>query len=884
MSPQHTIAHYRITAKIGEGGMGEVYRATDTKLGRDVAIKILPDSFAQDAARMARFEREAKVLASLNHPHIAQIYSVEERALVMELVEGENLQGPLPVGTAIEYARQIAEALEAAHEKGITHRDLKPANVKVTPEGAVKVLDFGLAKVAEEGPGNTGTPGDGSRNACATISPTLSMARQGASAATQLGMIMGTAAHMSPEQAAGKPVDKRADIWSFGVVLWEMLTGQRLFDGETVSHTLAAVLRDETDFGRLPKETPAGMRELLGRCLERNTKSRLRDIGEARIALENLARQPQGLEPATANLRPTRLPWVIAAAAILIALGLGLVVFRRVPEEARVVKLSLLPPEKAVLTATSPPALSPDGRRLAFVATLDGKTGLWVRDLDGLAARLMSGTEGANGPFWSPDGRSLAFAAGGKLRRIDVAGGPSVSLCDATRAYGGSWNQNDIILFAPSPVDAIFRVPAAGGTATPATTLDRESGEIRHRFPWFLPDGHHFLYLGVSGDPEKTGIYVGDLDSKARRRVLTADSNAVYALPGYLLFVREGSLMAQPFDADKAQTAGDPVPLAGQVNFNYGGTVGLGQFSSSQNGVLAYASGGAGGNVQLTWFDPSGKVLGVVGAPSDLYWPAISPDGSSVVVDRRDPQTGLSDLWLRDLKRGAESRFTSGWGNWAIWSPDGGHIAFASSRGGPLVLHQKATSGSFQEEVLDKTAIQKWPLDRSRDGRYIIEQINDPKTGFDIWVLPLDGDRKPFPYLQTPSWEHFAKLSPDGRWLAYGSDETKRNEVYIQTFPTPGGKRQVSINGGGRPIWSRDGRQLFFIGADRKMMAVGVKNSAGKLELSVPKALFDSHIGANSNLWFDVAQDGRFLIPTQVEDSAGAPMTVVINWTAGLKR
>ncbi|MBZ5607139.1 MAG: protein kinase [Acidobacteriia bacterium] len=855
MDPQQ-IAHYRITAKLGEGGMGEVYRAVDTKLDREVALKILPAAFAADADRMARFEREAKVLASLNHPNIAQIYGVEERALVMELVEGETLKGPLPLDTALNYARQIADALEAAHDKGIIHRDLKPANVKVTPQGVVKVLDFGLAKAADE------------RLADPQNSPTLTISP------TQAGVILGTAAYMSPEQARGKPVDQRADIWAFGCVLFEMLTGRQAFSGETVSDILAGVLVKEPNLDA----TPAKVRPLLEKCLAKDPKQRLRAIGDWPLLLDEPVAATAPAQSRTGWLWPT-----VAALLLLVTLALAYVAYRHVTEEARVLRFPVLPPEKA--SFTGPPAISPDGRRIAFIARLDGKDSLWVRDLDSLAARAFPDTDGASYPFWSPDSRAIGFFASGKLKRIDATGGPGFTLADAPSPRGGSWSRNGVILFAPTILSGLRRVTAAGGSVTPVTELDHALSENAHRTPWFLPDGRHFLFTARSNDPEKNAIYVGDLDSKSRTRVLSESSNAVFVQAGYLIFMRAGTLMAQPFDPGKAQTTGDAVPVAEQVAYDSLNLVG--RFAVSQNNILVYASGGASfGDAQLTWFDRSGKVTGTVGIPGISQWAAISPDGNTVVADRLDPQTGFFDLWLHDLTRGTASRFTfnSKTNQFPVWSPDGSHIAFHSTREGVGHVYRKAVGRAAQDEALDKNASGKRPDDWSRDGRYIIEETppSTPKTGDDIWVLPLFGDLKPFPYLQTEFNEHFAKLSPNGRWLAYASDETKRNEIYVQTFPAPGGKWQVSTNGGARPVWSRDGKELFYIGADQKMMVVEVTGGA-KFEASVPSPLFDTRL-TSGNTWFDVSKDGRFLIPASVEQSTSVPMTVVVNWTAGLKK
>jgi len=888
--PSQRLGPYEILAAIGAGGMGEVYRARDTRLQRDVALKILPAIFAADPARMARFEREAKVLASLNHPNIAAIHGLEEsgstRALVMELVEGPTLAeriaaGPVPVDEALPMMKQVAEALEYAHDHGVIHRDLKPANIKVKADGTVKVLDFGLAKALQ----------DEQTEVDLRNSPTLS------AVATMQGVILGTAGYMSPEQAKGKAVDRRADIWAFGVVLVELLTGKTLYVGETPAETLAAVMMKDPTLSALPASTPPAIHNLLRRCLDKDPRQRLQHIGEARIILADVLSGAAPAEPLAATSKSReRVAWAVATIAAAAGLVLAVGHFREPVEAKRVIKLSVLPPDKAVFNPRSIPALSPDGQRLVFVANLNGQNALWVRDLDSLAARPLPGTDGADHPFWSPDGRFIAFFAGGKLKKIEVAGGPALSLCDAEGnlqgGLGGSWGKNDIIVFSPLNNGPLFRVSAAGGNATPATELNQAASEISHRFPWFLPDGRHFLYMARSDDSERTAVYVGDLDSKNRRLVLAIASNAVYTPPGYLLFVRDRILMAQTFDADNIRTTGDPFPIAEQVESPSGGVFAQGQFSSSQNGVLAYVASGAAGLAQLVWFDRSGKVIAgsvSISAPSNsILWPAISPDGHAVIEDHFDAQTGLYDVWLHDLARGTASRltFNSKTNRMPIWSPDGSHIAFHSNDGN---LYQKATSGVAPDEPLDNDARNKRADDWSRDGRYIIEETQgDPKTEFDIWILPLFGDRKPFPYLQTQFAERHAKLSPNGHWLAYVSNETKRDEVYVQTFPTPGGKWQVSTNGGGYPVWSKDGKELFFISADRKLMAVEVKVDAvrggPRFEAGVPKPLFDTRFLPTDNSWFDVSKDGRFLIPTIPEQEANTPMTVVVNWTAGLKK
>lgn len=866
------LGSHEITALLGKGGMGEVWRARDTKLKREVAIKILPDEFSRDPNRLARFEREAEVLASLNHPNIAAIYEFVEaqgsRFLVLELVEGETLaerikRGPIPVDEALSIANSICDALEAAHEKGIVHRDLKPANVKITHDGKVKILDFGLAKAMEQTPATT-----------LSNSPTLlSMA------ATNAGVILGTAAYMSPEQAAGKPVDKRTDIWSFGVVLWEMLTGKGLFEGETVSHTLAAVLTKDPDWTQLPAGTPAAARRLLRRCLERERKRRLPDIGAARLEIEE-AKAGGPVDDAATAVAPRRsiLPWVAAGLFAAATLVLVFLHFDRSPESPHVYKFSVLLPENATFSEFEAPAVSPDGRRLVFPAILDDKEALWMRDLDSLTTHLLPGTEGGSQPFWSPDSRLIAFFANGKLKKVDVAGGLAVTLCDAPDPRGGAWSKNDVILFAPTNGSPLLRVPAAGGNATPETEINRAMGEASHREPSFLPDGRHFLYSAAGSDRGRSAVYVGDLDSKSRVMVVPINSNAVYASPGYILFMQKGTLMAQAFDAGTLRTSGDAVPIVEQVRSE--GNAIHGQFSVSQNGVLVYLSGTAWRNVEVTWFDRSGKASGILGPPGEKEWAKISPDGSTVAMDRRDPQTGIFDIWLHNLTRGTDSRLTFGPSDsrFPVWSPDGGHIAFLSGAD----LYQKAIGGTAQDTTLEKGVNpSRWARDWSRDGRYIIEEEGLGHIG--IWALPLFGDRKPFRYLQNEFRGGDAKLSPNGQWMAYSSNETGRYEVYVATFPTPTGKWQVSTNGGRFPVWSRDGKELFFIALDRNMMAAAVSGASSKFEAGVPKPLFATRL-AQLNPMYDVSEEGRFLIPTEVERENAAAITAVVNWTVELKK
>jgi len=874
---------YEIRNLIGAGGMGEVYRARDPRLGRDVAIKVLLEVFAKDAERMARFEREAQLLAALNHPNIATLLGLEESdksgALVMELVEGPTLAdrlaaGPIPLDEALPIARQIAEALEYAHEKSIVHRDLKPANVKLTREGVVKVLDFGLAKALGDDPGEAGSAN----------SPTLSLA------ATRAGMILGTAAYMAPEQAKGKPVDRRADIWAFGVVLFEMLTGRRLYSGETAAETLAAVMMKEPALDPLPAETPQAIRKLLRRCVEKDRKRRLQSIGEARIAIEEELATPArdaAVVAASPPPRPKRaLAWMalVAAVATVAALALAVAYFRRTPAEARAVSLALPPPEKA---SFGPIAVSPDGRRVAFTATQAGRTQLWVRPLDSTAAQALPGTEDASYPFWSPDSRFLGFFAQGKVKKIEASGGPPRTLADAPAGRGGTWSRDGVIIFAPAPGAGLSRLAASGVEAKPLTTLDPSRLENSHRWPVFLPDGRHYLCYVRSPLREHRGIYVFGLDSKKGIRLLGDESNVAYVEmpsgPGYLLFIREAALLAQPFDAKQLQLAGEPFSVAERVG--YEASFSWGAFSASNNGVLVYDPIGPSLSDQLTWFDREGKRLGAVGSPVGVhYQPWLSPDEKSVAIEQFDLQLTF-DIWLIDLSRGAPSRFTFDPANdqYPVWSPDGSRIAFASSRNGLLNLYLKVATGAGQEELLQKSAIAQAPEDWSRDGRWLAYWERHPETSVDLWVLPLSGDRKPVPFLRTKANEHGGRFSPDGKWMAYHSDETGSQEVYVQPFPASGGRWQVSKDGGGYPKWRRDGKELFYLAADKKIVAVDVETGS-TFQVGVPRPLFETRISV-PYAHFAVTGDGRrFLVPTPVAGAQSTPATVVLNWTAGIKR
>jgi len=897
------LGSYEVVAAIGAGGMGEVYRARDTKLGRDVAIKVLPEAFAHDAERLSRFQREAKMLASLNHPNIATIHGLEQSGdtsyLVMELVSGETLServkaGPLGVEEALKIAVQIAEALEAAHEKSIIHRDLKPANVKVTPEGKVKVLDFGLAK-AFAGDAASDDPSN---------SPTLS------AAATMRGTILGTAAYMSPEQARAKAVDKRTDIWAFGCVLYELLTGKQTFHGEDVTDILAAVVRAEPDWQALPEATPLQVRSLLRRCLQKDRSVRLRDAGDARIEILEAVSAPVTAAaattgPATKGWRG-RLAWVVSAVLLFSTIGLGAAAFYlfRVPTDVAPTRFFISPPEKGSFDSGSAGAgfaagvISPDGRRLAFTARdALGKILIWVRPLDTLAPQALQGTDDAALPFWSPDSRSIGFFAQGKLKKIDVAGGPPQTLCNAPNGRGGTWNRDGLILFAPDIRSPLFRVASAGGEPVAVTKLPAQLAF--HRFPSFLPDGHHFLYFQTSGSSEASAVYVGSLDSNESKRLLGADTDALFSVPGELLFGRQGTLLRQSFDPKQLELSGDPAPVAEEVASGGGVTLGgWGAFSVSENGVLAYRNGpGTTGDLQLAWFDRTGKPIEKFGKPGTYRGVDVSPDGMRIAVHRHDGKGG--DIWLFESARRTMSRFTfdaSQDNSAPIWSPDESRIAFSSVRNGKWGIYQKSANGTGEEELLVESDQPKVPMCWSPDGKSIVYLVYGRNANTDQWVLPLAGDRKPIPFLQSAFRQTHPQISSDGKWIAYSSDETGKYEIYVQRFPSGEGKWQISTGGGMFPKWRRDGKELFYMETLSlgKMISVKVNPAGPTFEYGDPTELFDSgyvelgHVGLNYHT-YAVSPDGqRFLIPRPVStgaaEAASAPITVVLNWAAGLKK
>jgi serine/threonine protein kinase/Tol biopolymer transport system component len=871
---------YRIISKLGQGGMGEVFRATDTRLHREVALKVVAREYASDPNWLARFQREARLLASLNHPHIAAIYGLEESAgqcaIAMELVQGVSLaermaKSRISLPEALSIAPQIAEALEYAHEEDIVHRDLKPANVILRPDGVVKVLDFGLAKVLK----SEGSP---------------------AETATRTGVVMGTPAYMPPEQASGKHVDRRADIWAFGVVLFEMLAGRQVYARESTLETLTAVVRDEPPWKDLPTETPPAIVSLLHRCLDKDPKRRLRDIGEARVILELRLSEPLHAAAATPSVPPSsrnRRPnpaWIVSGLLAASLAVLALLHFREKPAEPVFPRYySIVAPENTLLGSTAGiapggavQAVSPDGRHLVFTAiSPDGISRFWIRSLESPEARPLAGTERASHPFWSPDSRQIGYWADGKLKRISAAGGPPVTLCDAFDARGGTWNRDDVIVFAPSHRTPLFRVSALGGACTQVTKLETTGG-VAHRYPWFLPDGRHFLFMvsPTASAPDSVTIWVGSLDSPQTKKLLEANSNAQYS-QGYLLFLRENNtLIAQAFDPQRLEIEGAAVPLAADVQS--AATAARGRFSVSENGLLVYQTG-APGMRQLIWFDRAGNRLSNVGDPGRFDSVEFSTDRKFFAVTLTEQRN--TDIWLYDTATTRRTRFTfdPAVDHEPVWSPDGGTIAFASNRRGHFDLYRKRSDGSGTEELLYADDQDKSLSAWSPDGKFLLYMTRSTT----LWLLPLaegrsDGPVKPQP---VPEAGSLGRFSPNGGWIAAQSNQSGRSEVYVWPFsgigPTRAGKIQVSTAAAMMPRWRPDGKELFFVAPDGMFMSAEVKPQGKSMQIGSVHSL--ARIGLVSGRFYDASADGqRFLVAVPLE-RPNTPFTVVENWTAGFK-
>jgi Tol biopolymer transport system component len=852
------LGHFQILGPIGAGGMGMVYRARDTSLGRDVALKLLPPELASEAGRRSRFQNEARAVAALNHPNIAAIYAIERDALVMELVPGQTLKerleaGPMPVDEALRIAGQIADGLEAAHEQGLVHRDLKPANIKLTDDGTVKILDFGLAKIIGDGEGG------------------LKSVSRGADMAVP-GMILGTAGYMAPEQAAGKPVDKRADIWAFGVVLFEMLVGKPAFDGETNSHRMAAVLTAEPDLSRIPPRA----RRLLQSCLIKDPKRRLRDVGDWPALVQET--QPA---PSPAGRLRAAMPWIAAAAAVVLSGVMGSLYVRNVKAGNHEVRADIDVP------ASEDPvsfAVSPDGRRVVFAASQnasgqagssqDGPKQLWVRALDSRSAEPLPGTEGGTAPFWSPDGRSVGFFADLSLKRADLDGAPPRVLAPVpTISPQGTWGKGGTILFAVG-LTKLSRVSASGG---PVTVAGDKDPNVNQLVPRFLPDGRRFLYVANGSDP---GIWLGSLDGAPPRRITSiaagVDSGAEFLAPNWLVRVRQGVLEAQRFNMDSGQLEGDPVPVEHGVGLARDTMAGF--FSVSASGAMVWRGAGQ-ERRELLWFSRSGQAVGTSGGSGDsnLYSPELSPDGSLVATMRG--ATGSADIWVQNGANNRRVTFDAADERYPTWSPDGTRLAFASNRKGPYDLYAKRLNGSAGEELLLDSRDMKRPNSWAPDGRFLLYWSS--QNNGDLFVLPLEGEAKPFPFVSTASREQEGVFSPDGKWVAYQSDASGRFEIYVRPFPGPGEQTQISTEGGRAARWRADGKELYFISPQLKMMAAAVSVKDLNFTAYAPVALFQTHINpATNRQQYDVAKDGRFLILADLPNTAAAPIHLLLNWMA----
>jgi Tol biopolymer transport system component len=863
------IGSYEVLAPLGAGGMGEVYRARDTRLSRDVAIKVIPDVFAADHDRVARFQREATLLAALNHSHIAQVYGFEEsngvRALVMEFVEGGTLadriaSGPLPIEDALGIARQMAEALEAAHTLAIVHRDLKPANIKLTADGTVKVLDFGLAKALE--PAVT-------QGASVSISPTLSVH------ATQAGIILGTAAYMSPEQARGKTADTRADIWAFGVVLFEMLAGRRPFEGDEISDTLAAVLKSEPAWHLLPTDLHPAVHRLLRRCLQKDRRERLQHIGDARLEIDEARRDGSVTSAPVPHMRRERVAWA-SAIVLAIALAAALTARRSPP----IVELPQMRLEIAAGAFAFPGqvAISPDGRTLAYVNAGPRGRQLWVRALDGSVPRPIPGSDGGEYPFWSPDARAIGFFANNKLKTVDLEGGEPRLLANVITPAGGSWNRDGIILYVPNDGAGVMSVPAAGGEPTSVTP--RRQPLLATRLPQFLPDGRHFLFFVARGS-EPSGIYIGELGSDVIRRLLSADRPAVYG-SGHVWFVRDYTLFAQQFDAS-SQTLSGPIHRIDNVGIGLVSAA----VSASLNGPIVYRGESGDTRRRLEWFDRTGKALGSVGQVGAFVSnPTLSRDGRYVIVQRTVQEN--IDLWLIDLARSATERLTDqpGIDSMPVWSPDGNRVIYNSiaPNAGPQAILRIDRTAPPQSLGLHRDGGRGVSIvcDWSPDGQRILYKHTDANLGTtDLWSVRLTEPEERTPIAVTPADERDGQFSPDGKWVAYESDETGQPQIYLQPFPGPGAKVPLTTQGGTQVRWRADGKEIFYIAPDENVMAVAIDTAAGRSGLGVPEVLFKTSIAPMrtiSRQQYVVSLDGmRFLIVTSDQPST-APLTLLINW------
>jgi Tol biopolymer transport system component len=865
LSPGTRLGPYEVTAQIGAGGMGEVYRGRDTNLGRDVAIKILPSEFANDADRLMRFEREARLLASLNDPHIAHVYGLEahgpSRALVMELVDGADLKerlahGALPPDEAIPIARQIADALAAAHEMGIVHRDLKPGNIKVRDDGTVKVLDFGLAK------GMAGRAGGDAR--LTDQSPTIT-----SPAMTASGVILGTAAYMSPEQARGKNIDRRTDVWAFGCVLYEMLTGRQAFRGAEIADTVAAILKQDPDWSALPTQTPANVRRLLGRCLAKDRALRLSDMHDARLELDERAQET------AAGSRPVAvpvLPWAIAALLLLAVAGLSLQSWRT---------LSTAAPIETRLDVATPPtgdpaqfALSSDARRIVYGGVASGKSLLFVRDFGAAADSPLSGTENAIFPFWSPDGRSLGFFAEGKLKRLEIGSGAITPIADAPGGRGGSWRADGTILFAPKPIGPIVRVSSQGGAVTPVTLPD---GGVAYEFPEWLPDGRHFIFARQPPKLPGATLCLGDLDTGTFVDLGGGASHVNVLRGDVLLFQRDGVLLMQHLDINSAKLVGAPTVVVSGLADD---VVRYGAFSAAGT-TLAYRTN-TDAAAQLTWFSRGGQVLGSLGSPAQRLFPILSADDRFVAYERVE-QNNL-DAWIMDTSSGVERRvtvepFIDGR---PVWADGGKAVVYGSIESPKPGIWRKSVTSNTPAELLVPDADRALPENSSADGGLILYRRQTAETRWDLWLLPLNPKGAPVAIATTDANETHGQISPDGKWVAYASDESGELETYLQRIGSPGSRQQVSTRGGTMPRWRPDGRELYFVTPAGVLTAVPITLAGATLTMGAQMPLFTPPIPplfvneVRARNWYEVSRDNRFLMLVDV--GTPKPISVVLNW------
>jgi Tol biopolymer transport system component len=871
LSPGTRLGPYEIVASAGAGGMGEVYRAHDVRLDRDVAVKTIKGPFTE------RFEREARAISSLNHPNICTLHDVGEHEgsgyLVLEYIEGKPVAGPMPPEQACALGIQICEALHAAHRKGIVHRDLKPANILVTKQG-VKLLDFGLAKLTN---GNSGV----------MRAPSTTIGEQATiEALTGAHTVVGTPQYMAPEQIEGRDVDARTDIFAFGCVLYELLTGQRAFDGKTSSAVMAAVLATKPrPIDELVPLTPPGLERIVMRCLAKDPEDRWQTARDVAAELQWVGQggSKVGLPAVVSGRRRLRegVAWAACAVAALVAAGFGVAWAKRAPAPAPVVRFPLLSPTGS--QNLSPPVVSPDGRHIAFAADADGKRLIWVRSLDTLQARPLAGTEGVVRPFWSPDSRFLGFMAGGSLKKVDIAGGPPTTICEAPNGADGSWSAEGVILFDGRSADPLWRVPAAGGTAQALSFGDDTGPTLGAGWPEFLPDGKHFLF--TLGDSAEMQLAVGSLDSKVTKPLFKTTTRVQYAEPGHLIFVRERTLVAQRFDLDSQSIVGEPVPIGQGLG---SGDLGLASFSVSRNGVLVYREGELTGT-RLVWLDRAGKETPLVDAVADYRDTSFSPDGMRVAYDMSDNVNSTrGDVWIRDVARGVSSRFTFDAAAEVnpMWSPDGRRIAYTSRAKGPGDLMMKDASGTREAEpLLVSAAEEKYISDWSRDGKHIVYSVRgEGHEGWDVYALPLDGDRTPRPIVKTSFQENWATLSPDGRYVAYQSNESGRTEVYVHEFPEARNKWQISTSGGTQAHWRGDGRELFYR-AGTALMAVAVTTGT-TFTIGSPVKLFDTRFAAvTARGHYRVWPDGqRFLVLAPLARDLEQPAAVVLNWSSTLQR